>query len=169
MQKTTRTGVTLTKKLNYNCVPSRNFPGKFKIVEYKASEKPVTGSGKPAKNHETYHKNLQETATGKIYGGFTSNPKTGQNNYHYISDERLDGKLTGQWLGLYNNPKIITEPQIVKNNQQLQAYADANEAKLEAIIQSKKTSVCEERTSKNDSKFFNENGTKDYDFFQGKD
>lgn len=51
---------------------------------------------------------------------------------------------------------------------QNQGYVDKHEAKLEAITKMKQETISEDRTSRNDSRFYNENGTRDYENFQGK-
>lgn len=71
-------------------------------------------------------------------------------------------------MGLYNNPKIITDPNILKEYPEYQKYVDKNEALLDTIIKVKQGTVCEERTSKKDSRFYNEDGTRDYENFYGK-
>lgn len=48
--------------------PYQPYPGKFRVIDYESKEKPVSGSGKQLKGHETYHSKLQEVATSQWFG-----------------------------------------------------------------------------------------------------
>ena len=80
----------------------------------------------------------------------------------------MDSKGQGQFLGLYKNPKLIGDSKIIKALPEHQAYLNAPEEQIKKIIVSKENVPLEERTSKQDPRFYNEKGIRDYDNSQGK-
>lgn len=138
-------------------IPQRNYAGKYEAVVLDPAEHPVKGDGKPIPKHEMTHNQIQDVESRKVFALFTTSPKPKDDRYYKISDEKVDGtpdtKGTGQYVGVMNHPKRISSPKILKKKPEYQGFLDKNENKLDA--------TCEDRTSKDDARFYNENGTKD--------
>jgi len=148
-------------------VSHRNYPGEFRAVRYVKEDQPVRGgTGKSLPNHETYHTNLQNAKTKEILGLFTTHPKPNESHYHKVADEKLDGTAGEQFIGAYNNPKIITgDSKLVRELPEAQSFVDKYEEQLRKIKAEKSKAIREDRTTKEDSRFYNENGTKDAENF----
>lgn len=100
----------LSNPQKYSQVTQRNYPGEFEIVDLKNPVK--GGSGANAPKH---------VGTGKYYGIFTSKSYNKGTSHHFVSNEKLDGTKAikpgeGQYLGLYNFLKIISDPSIEKKD-----------------------------------------------------
>ena len=168
-KNTSQISVPLINKNIFHKFSRQHYAGRYRAINYDPSQKPVGGMCKKIPQHEIGHTQIQETNTGKVFAMLTTSPKPNDNRYHKISDEKVDGTMdakgTGQYIGVMDYPKIISKEEIIKRRYEYQTYLDKHEAKLDQIAASKKNAICEDRTSKDDSRFFNENGTKDDENF----
>lgn len=168
-KNTSKLSVPLINKNIFHDFSRQHYAGRYRAINYDPNQKPVGGMCKKIPQHEIGHTQIQETDTGKVFAMFTTSPKSNDNRYHKISDEKVDGTMdvkgTGQYIGVMDYPKIISFLEIIKRRAEYQAYLDKHETKLDEIAASKKNAICEDRTSKDDSRFYNENGTKDDENF----
>lgn len=76
----------------------------------------------------------------------------------------MNGLPGSQCLAIYPDVRITTTKPILVEQKDLQSFVDKHKDMLLNHFEGKKNSSQVSRTHKNDSTFFNENGTKHEDF-----
>lgn len=136
----------------------------------------VKGNGKKIPSHELSHKIIRRNSDGKIVGGFTTEPKSNFDNTLIDNTELINGKQkmpgeNGQFITAFKKEKIIDVPAYATKkpifivDKTLQPYLDKREVILDNFYNIKKDYPSELRLHKEDSRFYNEDGTRDYENF----
>lgn len=150
----------------------RNYPNQYSVghLSYNAR----TGNGKNLGPHEYSHRILRRNSDGQLIGVFTTDPKNTFESLNIDKTELLNGNpvnadQVGQFVTQFDKPKVV-ETSIIKTDKPVfvaepkyQGYVDKHEEKFNEFYKHKIT--CEVRVDKDDSRFFNENGTRDYENF----
>jgi hypothetical protein len=155
----------LTKKVFSPIYAVKRNIGQFSVVSYEKSASPVQGNRKKIPGHELYHRNLQCNKSGEIIGAFTSNSNATPDTVVVSSTTKLDGSSGQQYLGVYKDVKVLTtDVVLIKKHPENQAFIDTHEKLFQEIREYKKSALRVLRTHKDNSMFFNEDGTRDDNF-----
>ena len=152
----------------------RNYaPDLYSVIEISYDAR--TGSGKKLPNHELVHKLLRRNSDGKIIGEFTTDPKPSfqselLDNQQYLNGKPVLNNEKGQHVTIFEKAKIVennehSKKPIYKKIDKYQDFVDKHEKTFDKIYENQKNGLNEVRVDKNDPRFYNENGTRDYDNF----
>lgn len=167
----------LSKPLQQNLPNIKKYPGEYSIgnLNYNASN----GGGRKVPPHEFGHKIICRNSDRTLVGALTTDPKPTFESKLISSTEYMNGKPvlnnapagSGQYITRVKKPKIIEESEgskkpVFQRNTEKQAYADKYESKLKEFYENKISDIeVEIRTDKQDSRFYHENGQRDYENF----
>jgi len=152
----------------------RYYPNQYSIGHFNYNAR--TGSGKKLPPHEYGHKLIKRNSDGQVVGALTTDPKNSFDSTLIDTHEYYNGKPVqngemGQYATAFNKPKIVensvnnTDKPVFATKSNLQNYADKHEEALNKFYTNKKAMSAEVRLDKDDTRFYNENGTRDYENF----